>query len=138
MGLIAPENLPPPSLTPGLVLLGPVQAAELLGVGEEGLGGGDPGRDAKLLLDDPADCPLGDDPETRNETLEPVGSEEGIVVKLLLDFPLEGIVNLPKMNSRDCSCEGRGGPWRLPRLPGSRCQRPWRPASRISGYGWGS
>ena len=108
VSFVTPHNLPPPVLRPGLVALGPVEAAEHLRLGKEGLGRGESGGDAELLGDDTADCLFVDFTQGRDGLLETLRREEGVLVKLLLDLGLEGIANLPQVEASKILLAGSG------------------------------
>ena len=109
VGLVRPTHLLPLPLPPRPLPLGPVKAAGLLGGSEEGLGGGHPGRDAKILGDALPDGGLVKRPERGNLTLKAHGCQEGIIVEVSLDPPLEPVSNLPILTSRPGTRDTRGG-----------------------------
>ena len=90
--------------TPGLLPQGPVKAALLLGISEEGFLGSKAGGNAEFLADGTANADQRDVTELRDDLLETSWCEEGRDIELPLDLLFDAVGDLPVPDP---------GPWML-------------------------
>ena len=95
--------------TPGLLPQGPVKAALLLGISEEGFLGSEAGGNAEFLADGTADADQRDGTELGDDSLETSWCEEGRDIELPLDLLLDAVGDLPSPSPGPQLLLARGG-----------------------------